>query len=106
MRYLPEPRCQNLPRWVHRDLPRAAPPDSRGSRRRRAGASYALPGQATPAPRLGAVNLKLGVQFLLSKRVRFRTSLDNLVRRKILGSHAAVLEARIHVPPAVSQQTS
>ena len=32
------------PRWVHRNLPRAAPPDSRGSRRGRAGPSPASAG--------------------------------------------------------------
>ena len=36
------------PRWVHRHLPRAAPPDSRWSRRRRAVPSCGLPGRAAP----------------------------------------------------------
>jgi hypothetical protein len=34
------------PRWAHRPLPRATPPDSRGSRRGRAGPSRGLPGRA------------------------------------------------------------
>jgi hypothetical protein len=65
------PLEHGLPRWVHKDPPRAAPPDSWRSRRRRAGPSYALPGHATPASSLGQQNANPGVQFSMSKRVQF-----------------------------------
>src|SRR6266550_309982 len=42
------------PRWVHRDLPRAVPPDSWRSQRGRAGPSYGLPGRAASALATGA----------------------------------------------------
>src|SRR3989475_5317510 len=66
---------RSLPRWVHRNLPRAAPPDSwRSLRSARVPPVHYL--DKPPRPSLGATSLTRGVQFSMSKRVQFRTSVD------------------------------
>jgi hypothetical protein len=67
---------RSLPRWVHRNLPRAAPPDSwRSLRSARVPPVHYL--DKLPRPSLGATSLNSGGQFSMSKRVQFRTSVDN-----------------------------
>ena len=66
---------RSLPRWVHRNLPRAAPPDSwRSLRSARVPPVHYL--DKLPRPSLGATSLNPGVQFSMSKRVQFRKSVD------------------------------
>jgi hypothetical protein len=66
---------RSLPRWVHRNLPRAAPPDSwRSLRSARVPPVHYL--DKLPRPSLGATSLNPGVQFSMSKRVQFRRSVD------------------------------
>src|SRR5439155_19968024 len=66
---------RSLSRWVHRDLPRAAPPDSwRSLRSARVPPVHYL--DKPPRPSLGATSLNPGVQFSMSKRVQFRESVD------------------------------
>ena len=70
----------SLPRWVHRDLPHAAPPDSWRSLR----SARVPPVHYLDKPlrlNLGATSLNPGVQFLMSKGVQFRTSVDKKRRR-------------------------
>ena len=66
---------RSLPGWVHRNLPRAAPPDSWRSRR-----SARVPPvhylDKLLQLSLGATPLNLGVQVLMAERVRFRTPVD------------------------------
>src|SRR5438445_13472194 len=70
---------RSLPRWVHRNLPRAAPPDSwRSLRSARVPPVHYL--DKLPRPSLGATSLNPGVQFSMSKRVQFRTSVDSIQR--------------------------
>ena len=67
---------RSLPRWVHRNLPRAAPPDSwRSLRSARVPPVHYLDKLLQLS--LGATPLNLGVQVLMAQRVRFRTSVDN-----------------------------
>jgi hypothetical protein len=76
---------RSLPRWVHRHLPRAAPPDSWRSLR----SARVPPVDYLDKPlrlSLGATPLNPGVQFSMSKRVQFRTSVDKQAR-----SHAEAL---------------
>ena len=64
-----------------RNLPRAASLDSRGSLRRL---------DKLPQTSLGATTLKLGVEFLMSKRVQFRMSIDtHLSEPYLTGSRPA-----------------
>jgi len=66
----------SLPRWVHRNLPRAAPPDSWQSlRSARVPPVHYL--DKLLRLNLGVTPLNLGVQFLMAERVRFRTSVDS-----------------------------
>jgi hypothetical protein len=66
---------RSLTRWVHRNLPRAAPPGSWRSRRSaRVPPVHYLDKPLRPS--LGATSLNPGVQFSMSKRVQFRTSVD------------------------------
>jgi hypothetical protein len=74
---LPQPQCQGLPRWVHRDLPRTR--SARLARGRAAGARVP-PMHYLDKPsryRVSRQPCQTGVQFSLSKGVHFRTSLDN-----------------------------
>jgi hypothetical protein len=61
------------PRWLHRDLPRAAPPDPWRSRRGRAGPSYGLPGRAAVPLASGAA---LSATRQLATTVRCRANLS------------------------------
>ena len=65
----------SLPRWVHRNLPRAAPPDCWQSLR----SARVPPVHYLDKPlrlSLGATSHNPGVQFSMSKRVQFRMSVD------------------------------
>src|SRR5205807_10123473 len=65
----------SLPRWVHRDPPRAASPDSWWSlRSARVPPVHYLDKLLQLS--LGATPLNLGVQVLMAERVRFRTPVD------------------------------
>ena len=66
----------SLPRWVHRNLPRAAPPDCWQSLR----SARVPPVHYLDKPlrlSLGATSHNPGVQFSMSKRVQFRMSVDS-----------------------------
>jgi len=65
---------RSLPRWVHKDLPRAAPPDSWRSLRR----ARVPPVDYLDKPlRLSLkATFNPGVQFLMSKRVQYWRSVD------------------------------
>lgn len=66
----------SLPRWVHRNPPRIAPPDSgRSLHDARVPPVHYL--DKPHRSSLGATLLNPGVQFSMSKRVHFRTSVDN-----------------------------
>jgi len=68
----------SLPRWVHRNLPRAAPPDCWQSLR----SARVPPVHYLDKPlrlSLGATSHNPGVQFSMSKRVQFRMSVDSLL---------------------------
>ena len=77
----------SLPRWVHRNLPRAAPPDCWQSLR----SARVPPVHYLDKPlrlSLGATSHNPGVQFSMSKRVQFRMSVDK-PRRLALWCEAA-----------------
>ena len=72
----------SLPRWVHRNLPRAAPPDCWQSLR----SARVPPVHYLDKPlrlSLGATSHNPGVQFSMSKRVQFRMSVDNYSPRVV-----------------------
>jgi len=75
---------KSLPRWVHRNLPRAAPPDSwRSLRSARVPPVHYLDKPIRSS--LGATSLKPGVQFSMSKTVHFRTSVDTPLEAYFVG---------------------
>jgi hypothetical protein len=81
----------SLPRWVHRNLPRAAPPDSWQSLR----SARVPPVHYLDKPlrlSLGATSHNPGVQFSMSKRVQFRMSVDSPITGEANGSANRVSE--------------
>jgi hypothetical protein len=71
---------RSLPRWVHQNPPRIAPPDSwRSLRDARVPPVHYL--DKPPRRNLEETSLNPGVQFSMSKRVQFRTSVDNKAER-------------------------
>jgi hypothetical protein len=77
---------RSLPRWVHRHLPRAAPPDS--GRSLRSARVPPVDYLDKPPHRISGQPFKPGVQFLIAQRVQFRTSVDNLPFGRALGAPA------------------
>jgi hypothetical protein len=76
MRYLPELQCQGLPRWVHRDLPRARSARLARVAPRARGSLLCTTWTSNLGTESRGSHVQPGVQFSLSKGVRFRTSLD------------------------------
>src|SRR5262249_8971652 len=80
----------SLPRWAHRNLPRAAPPDCWQSLR----SARVPPVHYLDKPlrlSLGATSHNPGVQFSMSKRVQFRMSVD----RRALPTAARMARSRV-----------
>ena len=77
MGYLPNPQCQGLPRWVHRDLPRARSARLARVAPRARGSLLCTTWTSHLGTQSQGNHVKPGIQFSLSEGVHFRKSLDS-----------------------------
>jgi len=91
----------SLPRWAHRNLPRAAPPDCGQSLR----SARVPPVHYLDKPlrlSLGATSHNPGVQFSMSKRVQFRMSVDTLANKMARIVWALLVKGGTYRTPAAA----